>query len=1416
MKTKQFLLLIVMLLQTLSIHAVSDELFKHLSIENGLAHTDANCLAQDSSGLIWIGTFAGLQSYDGYELRTFDYYADTNRVYRSHNRILSLSCDARRLWVGTESGLACLDLHTRRYIPIETNDEGLKALFSTSITRLRVQSSIQCLWYSTYSNTGVVRIDGDTIRPMHWHSEADRLLCKGIDDICFADDVAWANNGHLLLQIVEEQGKLRLRQRYTSRQLLGEDAYMQDFVIDDNYLYVRTEKGCYRFPFSVHGPDISQRLFVSYASLNATLSYLGNGLLILDKASGALWCSDHRGLFKISNPFSPSHASMQQHLQYNRLQGEALSKIKDLCIDSYGNLWIATASQGVFYRQLAPSPFRNLWNESFQDFGFKQNEIMALAEGTDGTVYMVVEHATLFSYRPDTGKLTKLLSVNSPYMSPVYCQALAVSHDNRHLYIGTNVGIFMYDIRRQMMLSDVSRLLPGRSIVCMIEDNQGSLWVATWGNGLYRIAHPLKSPLNTLELNTSSDPQLLSDNITYMHMRGDYVYLCTNNGLNRLRLTADGQIHSLASYQADDLHPASMSTNYIACVDCASDSVCWIGTIGGGVNQLILHSDRHNDYTAFCYLRKDGLQSNDCEIVLLDKQGDLWIGGNGLNRLSPSNKKIYSYGEADDLRHNAYKVNVSLKSRQQGLFYMGGIYGLNYFNPDEVVQDTLSFGLMLTELRVNNQSIVPGSEHDGRVLLTESLDRTQNIRLTYRQNNFAVSFAACGYNLSDRIMYRYRLKGFMEHWKVQPYTNNEAYFLNLPYGDYRLEVQYSSDRGNTWHEPGRTLAINLMAPWWLTVWAKTGYILLVIGILIIVFKQYAKDQRLKNENKIQKLQLLQDEEKYQAKMQFFMNASHELKTPLTLILLATDQMTNGTKKMTDGCKTILRHTRRMLALINELVDIRKTELGVGSLHKEQVHMSELVKQLYQEVLPWGENKQIGITYLPASTDEIVMDADRDKMEKLLVNLFSNAIKYTNPGGRIEIILKRGHLSEITPLYGHQYTEGSIDDSREACILIVRDTGVGISPESIRQIYERFFQVQSKTSMHLGTGIGLAIVKSIVLLHQGVIIVSSERMVGTEFIVALPISKECGVTKEVPVSLFDMDKFLEKHYSEYVPTETVSVDTQTECPDLPTMLIVEDNKELQTVLKQHFSTLYNIYVADDGQAGLEMVNTLYPDIIISDVMMPRMDGFEMCRHLKDNLSTACIPLIMLTAKDSLDSQIEGYESGADLYIPKPFSLRLLEVNAARLIRQREHWLQRQQKPLPAHLDTASANDTGDTTETKSGLNGQELEVAVAKLKQVIEENLDNAELSPNQIAAAMGMSRTKLYRDLKRIDGMSLADYVRNVRLEKAAELLVHGNLNVQEVMLEVGFVNSSHFSKVFKLKYGLSPTEYKKNTSTQE
>lgn len=1378
--------------------------FRQLAVNEGLAHTDATCIVQDSIGLIWIGTYAGLQSYDGYALQRYDYYPPGQKVYRAHNRIRALACTKDFLWVGTESGLACFDLETCRYVPYEMIGD-VQDVQEGEIIRLCLNAVTGEMLLKTESRTLLAKVRGNSIEILPWNSDEDRIRCKALWTFETYGKSLWGRNGWEILRLGEREGKAAVLDVCSASSVLNRGDVIREFCFQTSHLYVRGEKGCYRLKMDGEVPDFSSVSFMEWPQEEYARSV--NSSFVVTP-SGDLWIGGNRGLAVISHPFSEIPV-VRRYMEGTASDVSSVLRISGFLIDSADNLWMATMSRGVFYCSLSNTFLQTVSGEEFLKKGLSQNEVVSVCEHLDGTVWMLVEYSNLFRYVPRTGSLDRIPLDNT---GNALLQALCLDATGNHLFIGSSRGVFVYTLASRR----VEPLFTGReadwglmntSVAYLAVDDWDRLWVATWGNGVFCVDSPAVSPSVCIHLNRQTDPALLSDRISSLHLERETAFLCTISGLNRIRLGEHGQVKHVSAYQADVNLPTSMSTDYLAGIDCENDSVCWVGTIGGGLNRLTLHSDRDNDYTAEVYTMRDGLPGNDCEIVLIDRMGKVWVGGTEISCLSPSDRHIEVYG--GDAESKAFKICSYAKGRD-GMLYMGGLYGLTFFNPDlEQKTDVDCCNLVFAGLEVDNRFVFPGVVYEGRRILDRSVDRSRKINLSYCQRSFSIAFAALNRNVSTRCMYRYRLLGLDKEWKQLPFGENKAYFFNLPYGSYRLEVQYSLDKGTRWHEPARTLGIDMLPPWWWTNWMKMVYLLLLAGGAAYAFVHYMREQKLRRENEIQKILLEQDEEKYQAKIQFFMNASHELKTPLTLIQLAAEKLVME-NRLSRECNVILHQTRRMFALISELVDFRKTDLGISALTLERVNLSQMVRKIFSDLTPWVEDKRIVVTC--QVEEQIVLDADADKLGKLIVNLLSNAVKYTGWEGHIDVSLRRGMLHEVLPSYPVAHTEGKMDERQEACLLIVRDTGIGISADSIRKIYERFFQVRGASDSHLGSGIGLAIVKNIVLQHGGVIMVSSERGKGTEFIVVLPIYNKC-IEKVGQSANFDLASFIQDNYHELPDlgeTQNDEVIAESEDSSSPMLLIVEDNRELREVLKEYFVSTYRVQVAANGLEGLEKCLSMYPDVIVSDVMMPEMDGIEMCRRIKNNLSVAYIPLVMLTAKSNVESQIDGYESGADLYLSKPFSLKLLDVNLRRLLKQRERWMRGENLPKwKSSVSELPEPEKEVKTEVTTNVGGRERDRLVEKLKEIIASCISDTDLSPDHLASEVGVSRSKLYQRVGRIDGQSLADYVRNCRLEKAAGLLVSTDLTVQEIMVEVGLTNASHFSKIFKMRYGVSPYEYR-------
>ncbi len=1403
---KTFWLCSLLIIHTL-LYAYEKE-FNNLSIMNGLAHTDVKSLAQDSIGLIWLGTSNGLQSYDGYSFSTYDYYKINQQTYQSHNRINAISCSKKTIWVGTESGLTCFDLDTHKYIPYDISGNRETKIQHERILQVNIDAQRGILWIFMDKECLVANVDEatHTLSFLPWENPTENQ--NTVSHFVPESGIMWRLEPEHLVQLTTENGTVKSVRIPYQAEIKDFKGSAHELVATQEFLYLRTDYGCHRIALTADQiPDFNQQDYLSFHQIHPNIPEKTSGQFIVDEKNGDLWCAYWAGLFCISQPFT-ENISVKNY--FHNTADIQLSKIgiTSLLLDQFNNIWVGMNSLGLHYKSLYNLPFNQIAKEKFLKKGYFRNEVVAVKKQEPDILWMIIENSSLFRYNEHTEELS-LIPLSTKKDMPISLQSLYVSQDQKFLYIGASDELIRYEMATGKILHMIgasSTIVPTQeSITQMAEDKWGRLWVGTWQSGIYCFESPGQYPTAIRHYHSDTAPGLSGNQVTDVRMAEHFLLAATTNGLSKINMDHLGNVKGIIHYQMKPQTANTMSSNHLASIEIENDSTYWVGTIGGGLNKIISLSNTSNEYTAQVYGKQAGLPGNDIEIVYQDEAGDIWMGGNGIFHLDSKTGKIMNYSANDGLQNSSFKMGAGCKSTD-GTIYMGGPGGLNFFQTKDFCRQAITTNLILTGFYINNRPIEPGNEYDGEIILDKVIEQTDEVVLPYNQNTFSITCAALGFQLSDRVKYRYYMEGYEKGWNEVTYLQKQIYYTNMPYGNYKLNIQVSTDNGETWEKNSRTLTIKIIPPIWLRWWAKLLYAILIIGIIGIIVFQYSKEQRLKREKQIQELLRKKDEEKYQSKMVFFMNLSHELKTPLTLILLAAERM-HSLNDFQDELQLILSNAKKMLQLIIEMVDIRKTDLGINKLNLSKEDMQNLSLQIFNEMLYLAKDKNIEMSY-KGPEKGLPIDMDFNKIGKMIVNLYTNAIRYTPQYGKIEVELKMGSLEQAPPTYKYCYSEGELAQKQEVCLLTVRDSGIGITQESIQHIFERFFQVKGEDYSHLGSGLGLAIVKNAVLLHHGTIIVSSERNIGTEFIIALPLVQQMEDVKSSTSPTPDIKAFIQEQYTDYTPETKDLPQTNEEVhlkQDLPIMLIVEDNKKMQAALNAHFLSSYNVYVANNGKEGLDLCEKIMPDILISDVMMPEMDGIEMCSHIRNNLSIAYLPIILLTAKSQVEDQIEGYESGADLYIAKPFSMKLLDVNVKKLLEKKRLLLGHPDKPL-----ADSSTPETDVPVSRQSLLDKEKEKFKKRLQQLIEQNISDPDLSVDFFCQQLFMGKTKLWQRVKECCGESLAEYVRNIRLEKAAQLLRESTLSISEIKDEVGYTNSSHFARSFKQKFGISPSDYAK------
>lgn len=1367
--------------------------FKSITIDNGLAHTDVHVIVQDSCGLIWMGTNNGLQVYDGYDLKRYDYYNSSQRVYQYHNRIRNMIATRTHLWLGTESGLACFDLEKRSFVPIKTKGMDLSLLAGTEY-QFTFDSENNRLWILIENRLVVANIQGSCLHKLEWeNSEEASTFALNLYLLRGNGESVWGMAGDgKILRLAVEGDKVRVIWSYLMSELLGH-RLATDLLVKGSHLYFRTNIQCIRYDVD-EGGDIdrqSKKVF-DFGLAEYYFTDISNKLAVDENEN--LYYLSSKGIMMVQEPFS---AHPQARLLFPAPKQSLVYEVKHLFIDRFHNLWIAMQNWGVHYCSLDESSFRTIDICDLHVPGITQGDIAGVTSGSEKTIWILTGGGMLLQYDTERHQTILIEMGLQKYFS--YFQSINMSSNGRLLYIGTANGLIVYDIANR-----ISRLcLSQYSFTSVNEMVDGYLWAGTWGLGLVLFRFVGEEPKVLCELNRSSRLKLPSDRVTDLKQLGEEKLLCcTDNGMAIVALGKDRQPVNVSLYQADESLPRPMSSNYIATAAVENDSVYWLGTIGGGVCRVTVHSPLDNAYESQNYTMKNYLPSNDVEMVFLDKEKNVWLGGHGITKMSRDGKGIVLYDVSDGLQSNSFKIGSGCQAAD-GTIYMGGLYGLNYFAADKVKLSLSKANMIITDVKIYNQNHKQTDEAYC-FSVERNVSHLSSLELTEKETDFYIYFSALDYVYSDKILYRYRMVDLHNDWVMLPRGQNYAPFIDTPPGKFRFEVQMSADNGVSW-ENTRYLDLMIRPAWWQTGWAKYSFAFLILAVLVTWLYSYIYSLQLQKENVMQKLKQQHVEEIYQSKMRFFINISHELKTPLALIRLATEHIHSSSPSVDSTC--VLQNVNYLNTLISELTEIRKNELGIQHLSCVSQDINSLVKEVMEEIRPWAESKSI---YIEAaiSNEPLIMEFDRVQVIKLILNLLSNAIKYTENGKRIECISEKGTPCSVIPYYKTSYVEGETQGQPWVWILKVRDEGIGISSESISSIYNRFFQVNDANLQHLGSGIGLAIVKNIVLLHHGTIIVSSERLRGTEFIVMLPLHQTAETLQVSPPAL-NINEFIKQQYTEFkFPVSAVqesTIDSSNE--GLPLILIVEDNVELLQLLIRDLKDDFQVETAVNGKLALEKCYTIYPELIISDVMMPEMNGIEFCKAIRDNFTLAYVPFIMLTAKNEEETQVESYESGADLYLSKPFSMQVLKVAIRRLLQHSKMLSQVCVSDVQEKVRVKLAVPV-EFQKTRKEEEEREAQEFFIRAKELVEQNLSNPDLGGDFLADSLGVSRSKMYQILKKVTDISLSDYIRNLRLEKAAYLLRFSTKNIAEIMLETGFVNQSHFTRTFKQKYDVPPKVY--------
>ena len=802
-------------------------------------------------------------------------------------------------------------------------------------------------------------------------------------------------------------------------------------------------------------------------------------------------------------------------------------------------------------------------------------------------------------------------------------------------------------------------------------------------------------------------------------------------------------------------------------------SLTWVSVFGGGLNKLV-HYDKERRVPVFkSYGIREGMNNDVVKSIVEDKDGNLWFTTEiGLSCFNKDTEQFRNYDRYDGFLNVELEESSALRTLN-GDLWLGSRQGILTFSPNKLETQNMNYDTRIVDFKISNRDL--RSFHEDPVL-KESITFADAIRLKYNQSMFTIEFAALNFYNPNRVFYRYILEGYENEWHYNG-KNRIASYTNVPPGSYTFRVE-TIDEANPELVSNRTLAITILPPWWLSWWAIVIYV--VLGIIALYFSLRLAFFMIKMKNDIYIEQKVSE-----MKIKFFTNISHELRTPLTLIKGPIQELRERETLSPKGVQYVElmeKNTNQMLQLVNQILDFRKIQNGKMRLHVSLIDFNELVVSFQKEFRVLSEENEVSFTFqLPDAA--IMIWADKEKLSIVIRNIISNAFKFTPSGGSIHVV-------------------AGLTEDGEHCFLRVEDNGIGIPQNKLTEIFERFSQGENaQNSYYQGTGIGLALSKEIVNLHHGVIRAESPEGKGTVFIVELLLGKEHYRISEVDFYVSDTETAPAGGVSSADIMAEEDSEEQTEIDaSLPNLLLVEDNKDLCQLIKLQLEDKFNIHIANNGVEGLKKVHLYHPDIVVTDQMMPEMDGLEMLQSIRKDFQISHIPVIILTAKNDEDAKTKAITLGANAYITKPFSKEYLLARIDQLLSER--LLFRERIRLQMENQKTTEEDSYEQYLVKKDV--QFLE----KIHQVIEENMDDSDFNIDTIASGIGLSRSAFFKKLKSLTGLAPVDLVKEIRLNKSVELIKNTDLSISEIAFAVGFKDSGYYSKCFRKKYNQTPREY--------
>jgi signal transduction histidine kinase/ligand-binding sensor domain-containing protein/CheY-like chemotaxis protein len=1413
--------------------------FQYLKVEDGLPQNTINAIAKDAFGFMWFGTNNGICRFDGYSFETFK--SDKNNSNSLPDNMISSIEPGfdNNIWIGSSNGLSYYDPYADliyNYTVAETGCQDIQKVTSILADgdKLWIGTSTNGLFLLTPNKDGNLRISSHFIRNNHSIGTNNiTVISKNHTNTV----VVGTNEG-----IFTYQPQHNIFEKKSNYGQLLENAFINDiFESNKGELFVATSIGLAFLGHNMQQP-------VMYTNNPADETSLAHNTVnkISENAQGEILVASLGGLQKFDPSTGLFYSFPEIGPDYYKLNNQF---INTLFCDKAGNVWIGTEKGGINKFNVFQNQFgyythdpnnKNSLNENTINSIFKEKDYLWIGTAGGGLNMVDLKSGTINHY---VFNVFNQRSISSDYITSF------IRDNSDMLWVGTwggglnrltTLGSSVSIERITAGSSGASNTLVNSFISSLVYDGN-KLVIGTEGglstyNTLLRRFTTYTTPIN-------NNPPLSEIGCLLKDSKG-YYWVGTRNGLFRFHSSSlieteepTVQIDKIQFFRNEPGNQHSIPGNYVISLLEDSKGNIWVGTYGNGLCKCTF--DQNGNIQCATISQADGLPNNVIYGILEDDFGNLWISTDyGLACYNLSTKKIRNFFKQDGLLNNQFYWSASFKS-DEGILYFGGTEGLNYFKPEHVLEYKHLATPKVTRLKIFNQEIRSGEISHGKVVIRKPVFSADTILLSYRDNNISLDFSALDFYLPEKTVFAYMIPEIDKDWIYVPAQRRFANYSNLKGGSYHFLLKASNCDG-IWNEKPTEITIIITPPFWKTKWFTILSIIFVLSVSFFIIQyqlkriidqkrvleekvilrtQKIEDQKImlekqandliESNQKLERRQILIEQQKKeledknneissqrdelillnnkvreinQKQLSFFTNISHEFRTPLTLIISPLERLIDKFKNDNETeniLKILNRNAQRLLLLINQLLEIRKIETGNQELRVELTDVKAFLLEIFNSFNELARKNEILYTCNFSITDETWID--KEKIENVTYNLLSNAFKFTPKGGKISLSVRTKKIDENLFLK-----------------ISVSDSGIGISPDQIGRLFDRFYQVtESKNHKHAGTGIGLSLVKSLAEIMYGKVEAQSEPGKGSNFSVSIPVNNQFFANHEIDTSG-------QVYESDIQSKVAILYDQIIETPhahhphlidrEIPSILVIEDNPDMRQYICSNLSRFFNVLEAENGKQGLEAAKKEEPDLIISDIMMPEMDGLELCRKIKTNLYTSHIPLILLTAKGEVEDYVEGLEQGADDYISKPFNIEILIAKVSGMIENRKKLRKKY----------SSLEDVSPTELTTSKLDEQ----FFIKIGEIVELNYIDPDFDVDKFASLMLVSRSQLYKKMKAITDLSTIDFLNVFRLKKSVDLLKQGDLQISEIAYSTGFNDPKYFSRIFKKYYHCTPSEY--------